>query len=307
MRVAAIGISPWTRFDSRLGGMFKPGARVIAFKEGFGKYRINKYGYIGPAYAPERDKNSLRIALVGDSNIEGHMLFERHTLARILEEQLSGIQDKKVEVLNFSWSGPTFQRLYINYREWALRFNADYYLVFLGRKKLLKRVKESHPHCYLEDNRVKISYSREKRPWMPYRMSFSIYQQIDRAYTMFLQKVAEPISSNKNPPVFQDEDSHYEINRLILLAFQQINSREEHKIILVIENNIPEKYKSLISGFGEYTIDLSSQFDLMKKGGFDPYYWKATDIHEHWNHEAHQMAGNYLARQFVKRFVPTGK
>jgi len=311
MRIASISISPWTRLDSRLGRVYKPGARVVLFKEGFGKGRINKYGYIGPAYGPEREKNTLRIALLGDSNVEGHLLFERHTLARILEEQLSGILNQKVEVLNFGSSGPILQQLFINYREWALRFNADYYLVFLGRNKLLRFAMESGPYCYQDGNSLGIRFRKQQRfKELAFLRNLSLYQQAHSTFKPIILKLFQSILSRKdinNAQEFQDEEALYDINRLILLTLEQINYQQKHKIILVIENNIPQKYKSLISGFGEYTVDLSSQFDLMKKGGIDPYYWKGTGKHGHWNQQAHRMAANYLARQFMQRFLATVK
>ena len=62
-----------------------------------------------------KSANVLRIALIGDSYIEGFQLFERHHFKTYLEQKLSQKLKKKVEVLNFGIGGADLRGMYLRY------------------------------------------------------------------------------------------------------------------------------------------------------------------------------------------------
>ena len=104
--------------------------------------RINKYGYTGIAYPPERKKNTLRIALVGDSYVQGHYMSDKYYFGNIIgrnlqtflqqKELLSGLKHQnsentknlklKIEILNFGIAGSNLQRMYIRFKNQVSKF-----------------------------------------------------------------------------------------------------------------------------------------------------------------------------------------
>ena len=91
--------------DRQNGQVLKKNTNIIYFNEGFYIGKTNKYGYYGPDYDTIKSEGSLRIALIGDSYVEGHQVFDRNHFRCLLEKNLNDSLNKKVEVLNFGMSG----------------------------------------------------------------------------------------------------------------------------------------------------------------------------------------------------------
>lgn len=71
-----------------------------------GKVTINALGFRGPDWAPAKQNNKLRIALLGDSNIFGQGVSDDETLPYYLEKNLNNkFKTPAVEILNFGASG----------------------------------------------------------------------------------------------------------------------------------------------------------------------------------------------------------
>ena len=80
----SIGLSAtdWTEKGRRL----KKNWEIISFNEGFGITKTNNYGYISSSkIIPQED---IRIALIGDSFVEGRQVFLRDHFSSVLEKNL---------------------------------------------------------------------------------------------------------------------------------------------------------------------------------------------------------------------------
>ena len=84
LQVSEVSSLSVTKNDELLGSSLKPNSNLILFNEGFYIGKVNKYGYYGPDYPPDKDNNIVRIALIGDSYVESHQLFDRNSLRKIV-------------------------------------------------------------------------------------------------------------------------------------------------------------------------------------------------------------------------------
>jgi hypothetical protein len=300
--------------------------------EGFRLGRINKYGYTGTAYPPERNRDALRIALIGDSYVEGHYLPERYYFGKILEGQLSRLIQRDVEVLNFGLAGLNFRRMYINYKEWVTTYKPDITLFFIAPFDLLKKEVHMGPRCRMDNGSLVISYdfnlsrSYKLRSRFEFLRNFSFYSLFQKAYAMYrLGRTGNILLGTMNPfnggngdengdgngdgkgngdaggnPSAVEKDDFFEINRAILKKLRSINDAGKSRNIIVLKTDIPAYYKKLIGEMGLPLIDLDKKLGKMEARGIDPYYWKATNKRGHWNHEAQRMIGNYLAHHLAQ-------
>lgn len=321
LRSTSISLPSVVTDDARMGRVFRPNAELMVLTEGFCMGKINKYGYTGPAYPPERKNGALRIALVGDSYIEGHYLFEQYYFGRILEEKLSRSIDRDVEVLNFGMAGFDFRRTYICYKERVQPFNPDITLFFIDTGDLLNRDDNLGPRCVMADGSLKISFDfarseqfKRKRKFAFFRR-FSFYPLLQKDYALYklghsgdiLLGALNPFPSKKGdgetdaPRLpFPAKDGFLEVNRAILESLHSIELEGNTRIIIVQKRNIPHYYKRMIAGMGLQLIDVSGELEKLMNGGIDPYYWKATNKRGHWNHDAHRAIGNFLAAYLAK-------
>ena len=109
LRLTEISLPSRVYDDPRLGRSHKPNSKIFqASAEGFCIGRVNKFGYLGPAYDTQKRSNTFRIALIGDSYVAGLQLFDRLHFRKLLEDKLSIYMDMDVEVLNFGIGGIDF-------------------------------------------------------------------------------------------------------------------------------------------------------------------------------------------------------
>ena len=124
-RTTEISLPSFVVDDPVLGRTFRPNARAALLQEGFYMDRINEYGYLGPAYPPEKTKGSLRVALCGDSFVEAFQVFPQWNLRSVLEAELSKRLGRRVEVLNFGRSGQDLRTMYTYYKDLVSQFQPD--------------------------------------------------------------------------------------------------------------------------------------------------------------------------------------
>lgn len=320
LRLTHISLPSTITTDPRLGRRLRPNTRITKLTEGFYMGKINKYGYNATAYPPERDRDALRIALVGDSFVEGHSLLERHHFGKILEKRLSTLIRREVEVLNFGISGICFRQMYVNYREWITGFKPDLTLFFLSHIDLLEKEKHDGPRCYVENGSLEINFgfTRSTMYKIKTRLAFirgsSFYPLFQKAYFLVKQGHAVGILLDTFNPFTGDKrekraaarltsmetDDLFEINEAIFKTLQAVNDTGNTRNAIVLEKELPLYYKNAIHRIGLPLIDLGIELKKMEARGIDPYYWKATGKKGHWNHEAQQMIGNFLARYLAE-------
>ena len=311
LRLTEISLPSYVYDSPDFGRIQKPGVHYFDINnEGFGMGTVNKYGYIGPAYSKDKDNNSLRIALVGDSYVEGSYLFDRQHYRYILEHRLSNLMKQKVEVLNFGVGGYNLRDIYIDLRKRVLEYKPDIILVFIRDGNFYQKDKNPGPDLKLEGDSLKITYNYKNTEQYKLRKKFqlirdySIGNLIKESFEEYYRKNYEKtlfdkfyklFYSNNNKKVdVKTSDGDYGINRVILESMKEYNNTST-KIFIVKSTDFPRDYDNLISKLQLSVINLDSVLTKYAKGTDVLHYWKATNEDGHWNYTAQNVIGNYLA------------
>ncbi|HXK38334.1 MAG TPA: SGNH/GDSL hydrolase family protein [Candidatus Paceibacterota bacterium] len=96
--------------------------------------RINNAGFMGPHRELVAPQGTYRIAILGDSIVEGLQVDEDKTFAALLEQALNEHKRclKKVEVLNFGLSGMGAYKEYLAYEQIASHYNPNLVILFFN-------------------------------------------------------------------------------------------------------------------------------------------------------------------------------
>jgi hypothetical protein len=281
----------------------KPNTKYLNFNEGFGLGQFNQFGYLGPGYPPEKQDGTLRIALLGDSYVEGFQVFDRHHFRFLLEKQLTDKLKQKVEVMNFGRSGFNLADVYAYAQIFASRFKPDLYLYFLSNEDLTSRQTDRLlPKVTINpDSSLSIHIPDDEKRIALYKSQLSYMNQ--SALAMLTRNV---INQTKNPALIMNKlfDKLYStpkgqlygssqttaIDPVNLTVLNNLNTKKELIISIAREEpNIPEQFNSLV------IVRLHEV--LTKNGQYDEsyHYWKGSGKSGHWNQEAHHVIANIIA------------
>lgn len=305
--------------DAHIGSVFRPNKNLVLFKEGFYVGGTNKYGYLGPAYPKDKKENVVRIALIGDSYVEGFQLFDRHHFRTILEKELKNSTQKDVEVLNFGRSGFSFPDMFCYLKNFVDSFNPDIVLFFIHRTDLNTQEQMFGPRCYIKNGKLDISYAFNQTDAFKFRgrtdffrgklSLFSLasncgklYDEgltseilLDKFYVNYLKKVKTDESRGNNSNLSN-------IDSAIIKELSNINHADNNTHIIVVNMGMSENIINNFTQMGLPVIDPSPVLEKLKEKGIDPHAWKATRSIGHWNHEANKAVGVFLADQ-IKKFL----
>ena len=155
LRTTEIMLPSYVYDNSELGRTHKPSALVsLVGAEGFYMGSINKFGYAGKSYDKEKSKNVFRIALIGDSYIEGFQIFARDNFGTYLEQKLNKTINKKIEVLNFGIGGVDLRGMYLRFEKLAKDYNPDMTLFFIKEEDLVKKDVLPTPNPFRINNSI---------------------------------------------------------------------------------------------------------------------------------------------------------
>jgi len=133
-----------------LGWRFMPNTEHIITgnhwyaREFSSKVKINSHGFRDLERTIEKDKNTIRIALLGDSMVAARQLDFEKTAGQLLEKRLNKEfgpkTGKKYEVLNFGVPGYGVDQMFLNWDRYASKFNPDYVFLYVFEKNYLRTV-----------------------------------------------------------------------------------------------------------------------------------------------------------------------
>ena len=305
--------------DAHIGPVFRPGKNLVLFKEGFYVGGTNKYGYLGPAYPPSKNENTFRIALIGDSYVEGFQLFDRHHFRNIMEKELKKDLQKDVEVLNFGRSGFSFPDMYCYFKNFVMTFSPDIVIFFVHQTDLDTHEQMFGPRCYINNGKLDISYafnqtdafkSRGKTDFLRGKLSLlslvsncgKLYSEgltweilLDKFYVNYLKKGENGESRGNNPAMSR-------IDSAIVRELNKINHASSQTYIMVVDMGMNNDAINIFTNLGLVVIKPSPALEKIKNEGIDPHVWKAARTTGHWNHEANKAVGVFLAGEIKKIF-----
>jgi len=325
LRFSAIGQPSAFQLNPKLGSVFKPSQPLFSIKEGMYIGETNQYGYLGPSYGYEKRNEVFRIALVGDSYIEGLHLFDKYHLRSNLERNLEKVTGKKVEIMNFGRSGYNFNRMFIYYEEYIREFSPDLVLFFISPGDLIEKATEIGPVCILENDSLKIDYSfNQSSKYLSLKSTeiireFSFYNLIQNCWVIIRNKKTPEIlfdkvySWVKNQKVSSgkknksnSKDNFFEVNKAIFKKLSDDNLLSRNKIAMVIRTELSTDYKYIISNYNIPRIPLYTYLNSLNEDG-KLNYWPATNQQGHWNHLAHKIIAEYLASEIFNKIMLADK
>ncbi|MBX9570416.1 MAG: SGNH/GDSL hydrolase family protein [Candidatus Obscuribacterales bacterium] len=130
--VARIGERDYLEPDPVTGVALIPNKRITYRGENYSSRLINKYGMAWREPSLKKASGLFRIAVLGDSMIEGAQVEECQTMCHFLEQNLNANgSGQKFEVLNFGVPSFTLGQAYLLLKEKALSFQPDLVLIFV--------------------------------------------------------------------------------------------------------------------------------------------------------------------------------
>src|SRR5690606_23573257 len=266
-------------YDLTLGTKVVPDRKLIFFNEGFYMGNTNKYGYFGPNYPPQRSNNSFRIALLGDSYVEGFQLFDRNHFRSLIEKKLDKVLDKDVEVMNFGMSGFSLEDEYCYYTNFVHKFDPDVLLFFLSLSDLNTNRKSS-------DLRGKVTIIKTLTNCMELvKEGMLLPILLDKLYW-----------GNKRE---NKEDADIKVNNSSLSkeTIAIINALPKESTYFVVKDSLPDNIINSLLQLGVKIINPNPSLETLKKNGIDPKFWKATNKNGHWNAAAHAVVSDVIVNE----------
>lgn len=306
--------------DSTFGRSFRPNERINLIRESFYMGKVNKYGYLGPAYGIKKPENTIRIALIGDSFVEGIQVADKFHFRNILEQELKAqVNDKLIEVLNFGRSGLDFRKMYIYYELLAKKYNPDIVFIFVNESDFRTKDNNLGPDLKLTKNdKLEIDFGFvnskqfQNKIKSAYLRNFSMYSLLQADYANYnsgntfkilLDKFYYTnLKNNEEETVTKynfDNDEFANLNELILKNLSTESSGT--RFIIVPIDKMSERYNQLISKYAIEIAALTNVYNNLEKQGINPFYWNATNKYGHWNQQAHNYIGNYLANYILAK------
>ena len=298
-------------YDSKILGRTQTPGREIFKVDGhqFCIDKVNKYGYTGNGYPLKKGKNTIRIALFGDSFTEALQVFRRNRFSTIMERELSKKLKKKVEVLDFGLAGDDFRGMYFRYLKMGIKYNPDYSIFIVQGEAFYNKKQIPTPDIYLENDSLKISYAYIHNSASKVRNEFELVRGsaignlFKDAYSAYSDGRLPSIILDKIYPFFKvnsdrppDLDRFLKINKKIIDTLAYQNKIDYNKIVIVKMDTLTKFYENYLKIKNFPEIDLNKF--LIQHGGKEKLnYWKAGKIIAHWNNFGHHLIGEFLARK----------
>ncbi len=307
---------PYHELNEFVGKKMIPSRRINYFKEGFYLGASNAYGYLGNPYPPVRNNDKIRIALLGDSFVEGLHVFEYHHFSRILEDKLN--EDKWMsgyEVLNFGMGNYHYNDMVILYKNFIEDFDPDIliFIVSAGDFQFRDDFFIPSPVLMMDGDSLVIDYSFTNGP--TYRLynhlSFlmensCVFKALNNAYKMtnreaFLQILFDKFyRSGQGEP--ETQGSTYEEKDLDIRVFKSIEWFKGKKVFFVFKKGGTGELMRAFDDYGVITTSVESALlSEFHNTGIHYEYWDVTNTGGHWNHAAQKVVADYLYR-LIKQY-----
>lgn len=310
LRITKIVPPAFNYASNELGRARRPDLFWVMFSEGFGIGSFNKYGYLGPAYPPEKPASVARVALMGDSFVEGFQVFERDHFRTLLETNLSN-ETTGFEVMNFGRSGFNLRDCFVYYDRFVNQFNPDVTVLFVSSEDLWEPENDGLlPSVSIHGDSITII---NKQPHLIERYKKSeIYLQGSYFLSMLnsarKKAINVPVGSIlfgkfyigkervKDKSGFERPVERKELNKKLIAQL----GRQTNLIVADKTGDLDDWFKLYCAEEGIPVISFESEF---KKSGLDAYQWKASGKRGHWNHEAHEIVAEVLGQKIRKALV----
>ncbi|MEK6476208.1 SGNH/GDSL hydrolase family protein [Catalinimonas sp. 4WD22] len=313
-----------TDYDKEIGRVIRPNAKIVHYNENFTYSQVNKYGYLGPSYSPDKAPGIFRVALLGDSYVEGFQVLERHHFRTILEEELrENLKYDSVEILNFGRSGFGLADAYAYDLNFVSEFDPDLKVYLLSAidfykssgdellpKWKLKGEELIQDTSYRSSkelklyNTVKVGLQHSATLQM-LRNCVNIIRDgkamevlLGKLSKLFIDSEVQPLHDNEKRKKLVKE----ELPQIPDVILEKLGKQKD--VIIANRDSIqfPQHLQQEITQANIKLVNLSDTLSPLKQDRhLDPRYWPVTNTKGHWNYRAHQAVGEYLTKILVKQ------
>ena len=315
LRLAEVEAVSVSDFDPEVGRIIMPNRDFVYYNENFTVGSYNEYGYLGPGYPPQRSGCELRIALLGDSYVEGFQVQRRNHFRALMEQRLRDtLATETVQVLNFGRSGFDLANSLAYDRLFVSAFDPDITMFFLAVSDLAQSKDDPLlPHWYLEDQQLRLSYDfQESSSLRVFQLvkhglhHSSILQMLNNDMKLVKAGEAPRIVLEKAATLWYPKvprtpaDTLPEVDELALALIRDIGRNPGSIIVNRDTVPFPPAAQRAIRQAGIPLVNTADTLDdLKRQQGVDAIAWEATGTRGHWNHVGHRAVGDYLAKELV--------
>lgn len=298
--------------DNVIGRSRNPGVKYASFTEGFGMGQFNEYGYLGPSYPPEKSDTTYRIALVGDSYVEGFSVFDRHHFRSILEDSLSKHLNRNVEILNFGHSGYRLGNMYVYNELFVNRFNPDLTLFFLFELSVFGKEEDFFPELKIVNDSLIIDNSvldakLHKMSMNNFLVSNStivvmlknaknLIKNRSYAFSMFFDKFYTNTFVKTDDGI--EKQTHQTLEDQIIID-KMLKNLQNRNVIIVNRNATAKPFIE-----GKYNLEEIFIQPYIEKAFNEPrdaHYYPVANKFGHWNQKAHQVVAEALLIELIDK------
>ena len=293
-------------YSSNFGDVRIPNSMFLNLEEGFGFGSFNDFGYLGPSYPQEKSEDVIRIALIGDSYVEGYQVTDKLHFRNLTESKLENILGKKVEILNFGRSGFNLINMYALDSLIVTKYSCDLTIYFFNNKDLIENNFNTRlPFVSLDDlGNILIEIPKKPNGFDKFKYIIasksSIYVMLSKCIDLakeegFLKRkfFDKLITSNQEKnKIFPKHKKMGDVQYAILNKLKEKNNfiinRDTSKLYLDKEMQILNK------------LDIFSLFT--ENGHYNWYYhkWEATNKIGHYNLKGHKLVADGLTETILE-------
>jgi lysophospholipase L1-like esterase len=129
---AGLGEEEYLKRDPEIGWVMMPNKHITWRHEGYSVTRVNSAGMLDREFPIEKSKDTIRIAVVGDSYTEALQVPREQNFCKVIERSLAAdasVEGKKIEVLNFGISAYNIAQIYMRMKNLAVKYSPDIVVV----------------------------------------------------------------------------------------------------------------------------------------------------------------------------------
>lgn len=299
------------------GKMLRPSQKMIRQSEGFAITHSNTDRYLGPNHSVDKPAQGVRIALLGDSFVEGYQVWDRDHFRSVLTHELTKrLSDSlSIEVLNCGRSNFDLGNMYAYSQLFVDDFSPDYQLFFVSWDDLsLEYDDPLLPSTYVENGELVIHSNTNPAYLRSYQYMSPLLQHSHLFF--FLNKVRHRLKTgnlrNSLSGITEAESDRDAEGKEALLAselssdtYAILEHLHANTYVLVWRDHrpIPPFLLEWLDKRALPMIDLSPLLESLEQEGKHPFYWSGSNTYGHWNPDTHLAIGKYLAIQIDELLI----
>lgn len=303
-----------TDYNEELGRCRRSNQDFTVFNEGFSMGNYNDGRYRGPYYPEIKNESTMRVALLGDSWIEGLQVFDREHMRSVIENDLAAKTGIKTEVFNFGRNGFDLEDIYVYKKIYAEKYQPDYILCLIEAEDLFVQSTDPlFPQIKIENDCIEIVLD-------PSASALKQFRIVNKAtnYSYFLNMASNALKQyrqgNLGPKTFEKfwpkpkqtskaenggatDIVNIEASDRIMRIFAELVSDPRVILIRKTDRVYPNGIQKIIDNAGTKVISLDKTLLQLESQGINPEYWPVTSKLGHLNREGHQAVGLKISKE----------